>query len=153
MEGVHAETIVWVFPTDKRIASIHSILITDDGSLIMVWDKNEENLTTVGGRIENNEDLDAALDRETVEEAGLILKPYRLPIASWYWESTDTYTVFVLARVKEYLEIPKGFETTGRVIMNFETARQMILRFEGKGLRTELLDIVEAVYDQFLSLH
>lgn len=76
-----------------------------------------------------------------------------MPIASWYWESTDTYTVFVLARVKEYLEIPKGFETTGRVIMNFETARQMILRFEGKGLRTELLDIVEAVYDQFLSLH
>lgn len=142
-----------VFPTDKRIAGIHSIPVTDDGSLIMVWDKNEKNLTTVGGRIENNEDLDTALDRETVEEAGLILIPYRMPIASWYWESTDTYTVFVLAKVKEYVEMPEGFETTGRVTMNIETARQMILKIEGEGLRTELLDIVEAVYDQFISLH
>jgi len=141
------------FPTDKRIAGIHSIPITDDGSLIMVWDKNEKNLTTVGGRIENNEDLDAALDRETIEEAGLILKLNRMPIASWYWESTDTYTVFVLSRVKEYVEIPEGFETAGRVVMNIETARQMILKLEGEGLRTELLDIVETVYDQFISLY
>lgn len=140
-------------PTDKRIAGIHSIPITQDGSLIMVWDKNEKNLTTVGGRIENNEDLDAALDRETIEEAGLILKPFRMPIASWYWESTDTYTIFVLAKVKEYVEMPEGFETTGRVTMNIETALEMILKIEGEGLRTELLDIVEAVYDQFISLH
>jgi hypothetical protein len=46
-----------VFPTDKRIAGIHSIPITEDGSIIMVWDKNEKNLTTVGGRIEGNEAL------------------------------------------------------------------------------------------------
>ncbi|GFZ93093.1 hypothetical protein GCM10008018_44280 [Paenibacillus marchantiophytorum] len=45
--------------------------------------------------------------------------------------------------------MPKGFETTGRVIMNIETARQMILNIEGKGLRTGLRDIVEVVYDQF----
>jgi 8-oxo-dGTP diphosphatase len=30
------------FPTDKRIAGIHSIPITKDGSLVMVWDKNEK---------------------------------------------------------------------------------------------------------------
>ena len=48
--------------------------------------------------------------------------------------------------------MPEGFETTGRVIMNIETAPQMILKIEGEGLRTELLDIVEAVYDQFISL-
>jgi 8-oxo-dGTP pyrophosphatase MutT (NUDIX family) len=141
-----------VFPTDKRIAGIHSIPITEDGSFIMVWDKNEKNLTTVGGRIEGNEDLDAALDRETVEEAGLILESNRLPIASWYWESTNTYTVFVMARVKKYVELPEGFETTGRVTMNLETARQIIDKLEGQGLRTELLEIVDSLYSEFISL-
>jgi 8-oxo-dGTP diphosphatase len=137
------------FPTDKRIAGIHSIPITEDGFIVMVWDKNEKNLTTVGGRVENNEDLDTTLNRETVEEAGLILEAYRMPIASWYWESTDTYTVFVLAKVKEYVKMPAGFETTGRVTMNVETARQLIDKIEGEGFRTELLNIVEDVYDQF----
>lgn len=141
------------FPADKRIAGIHSIPITEDGSIIMVWDKNEKSLTTVGGQIEGDEDLAAALDRETVEEAGLILESKRVPIASWYWESTDTYTVFVLARVKEYVELPKGFETTGRVIMNIETARHIIYKIEGEGLRTELLEIVNSVYHDFISLH
>ncbi|WP_274366237.1 NUDIX domain-containing protein [Paenibacillus thermotolerans] len=141
------------FPTDKRIAGIHSIPITEDGSIVMVWDKHEKNITTVGGRVENNEDLDVALNRETVEEAGLILEEFRMPIASWYWESTDSYTVFVLAKVKEYVKMPEGFETTGRVTMNVETARQLIDKIEGEGFRTELLDIVREVYEHFISLH
>lgn len=142
-----------VFPSDKRIAGIHSIPITKDGSIVMGWDKNEKSLTTIGGRIENNEDIDAALDRETVEEAGLILESNRIPIALWYWDSTDTYTVFVIARVKEYVDMPEGFETTGRVTMNIETARQIIYKMEGEGLRTELLDIVDSVFDKFISLN
>ena len=112
----------------------------------MVWDKNEKVLTTVGGRIEVNEDIDTALNRETIEEAGLILESKRVPIAAWYWESTDTYTVFVMARVKDYVIMPDGFETTGRVTMNFETARQIIAKIEGEGLRLELLEIAESVF-------
>ncbi|AZN43442.1 NUDIX hydrolase [Paenibacillus albus] len=135
------------FPTDKRIAGVHSIPITEDGSIVMVWDKNEKKLTTVGGRIEANEEIDTALNRETVEEAGLILESERIPIAAWYWESTDTYTVFVIARVKEYGIMPEGFETTGRVTMNFETARQIISEIEGEGFRLELLDIAETVFN------
>ncbi|MEI0735519.1 hypothetical protein VQ056_00640 [Paenibacillus sp. JTLBN-2024] len=34
---------------------------------------------------------------------------------------------------KGYTAVPDGFETTGRVIMNFETARQMVRRSEGDG--------------------
>ncbi|MEC0243620.1 NUDIX domain-containing protein [Paenibacillus dokdonensis] len=140
------------FPTDKKIAGVHSIPITDDGSIVMVWDKNEKALTTVGGRIEVNEDIDTALNRETIEEAGLILESKRVPIAAWYWESTDTYTVFVMARVKNYGIMPEGFETTGRVTMNFETARQIISKIEGEGLRLELLEIAESVFEhQFKS--
>jgi ADP-ribose pyrophosphatase YjhB (NUDIX family) len=138
------------FPTDKKIAGVHSIPITKDGLIIMVWDINEQALTTVGGRIENDEDIDSALDRETIEEAGLILESRRLPIASWYWENTDTYTVFVLARVKDYVEIKSGFETTGRVTMNIETARQMLLKMEGEGLRTDLLKMVDSVLDDMI---
>ncbi|WP_145949474.1 NUDIX hydrolase [Paenibacillus sp. Y412MC10] len=134
------------FPTDKKIAGVHSIPITEDGSIVMVWDKNEKALTTVGGRIEVNEDIDTALNRETIEEAGLILESKRVPIAAWYWESTDTYTVFVMARVKEYGIMPDGFETTGRVTMNFETARQIISKIEGEGLRLQLLEIAESVF-------
>lgn len=135
-----------VYPTDKKIAGIHSIPITEDGSIIMAWDKNEKALTTVGGRIEANEDLDTALNRETIEEAGLILESVRVPIAAWYWERTDTYTVFVMARVRHYEPMPEGFETTGRVTMNFETARQLITRIEGDGFRLELLEIAESVF-------
>ncbi|WP_054957317.1 NUDIX domain-containing protein [Paenibacillus dakarensis] len=132
------------FPTDKKIAGVHSIPITEDGSVIFVWDINEKTLTTVGGRLEVNEDIDTALDRETVEEAGLILDTYRIPIASWYWENTDTYTVFVIARIKKYVPLPAGFETSGRVVMNFETAKQLITRLEGSSShRMELLSLAE----------
>jgi len=132
-------------PTDKPIAGIHSIPVTEDGSIIMVWNRDEQTLTSIGGRIEAGEDLAAALNRETVEEAGLILQETRIPFAAWYWESTDTYTVFVAAKVQEYVTMPDGFETTGRVIMNIETARQMVMKLEGEGLRTELLDLVEPI--------
>ncbi|MBP1994206.1 NUDIX hydrolase [Paenibacillus eucommiae] len=136
------------FPTDKKIAGIHSLPITDDGSIVMVWDKNEKALTTVGGRLEDNEDIHTALDRETIEEAGIILESRRVPIAAWYWENTDTYTVYVMAKVKNYALIPEGFETTGRVTMNFETARQMISKIEGDGFRMELLTMAESVYEK-----
>lgn len=133
-------------PKNKKVAGIHSVPITDDGSVIMVWDKNEKALTTVGGRLENTESIDEALDRETVEEAGLILEPKRIFIASYYWESTDTYTVFVVAKVSKYVKRPDGFETTGRVTMNFETARQMVTRLEGAGQRIEILNLAERAY-------
>jgi 8-oxo-dGTP diphosphatase len=54
-----------------------------------------------------------------------------------------------MGRVKEYVALPEGFETTGRVIMNFETARQIISKIEGQGLRIELLALAEPVYEQF----
>src|ERR1700730_19314384 len=136
------------FPTDKKIAGVHSIPIAEDGSIVMVWDKNEKAITTVGGRIEVNEDIDTALNREAIEEAGLILESKRVPIAAWYWESTDSYTVFVMARVKDYVIMPEGFETTGRVTMNFETARQIISKIDGDGIRLELLEMAESVYEQ-----
>lgn len=133
-----------VWPTDKRIAGIHSIPVAADGSIVMAWDKYEQNLTTIGGRVERDEDLFTALDRETVEEAGLVLEEERIPVAAWYWENTDTYTVFVIAKVKQYVEMPEGFETTGRVTMNIETAKQMVYKLEGEGLRSEILKIVES---------
>ncbi|OEF99892.1 NUDIX hydrolase [Vulcanibacillus modesticaldus] len=135
------------YPSDKRIAGIHSIPITDDGSIIMVWDKNEQGLTTIGGRLEKDEDIDRALDRETIEEAGIILKPKRIPLAAWYWENTNTCTVFVIAKVDKYVEIPDGFETSGRVIVNFETARQMIAKLEGDNSpRIEIINLAEQAY-------
>lgn len=126
-------------PTDKRIAGAHSIPVTEDGSIVLVWDRNERALTTVGGRLEPGESVDEALDRETVEEAGLVLKRRKIPIAAWHWESTDTYTVFFIARVDRFVPMPSGFETTGRVVFNFETARQMVDKLEGDGLRSQLL--------------
>ncbi|MDR9856489.1 NUDIX domain-containing protein [Paenibacillus sp. VCA1] len=138
------------YPVDKRIAGIHCVPITDDGMVVMVWDHNEKALTTIGGRLEQNEGIHEALDREAIEEAGVILGAHRIPIAAWHWENTDTYTVFVVAKVKEYTTMPEGFETTGRVIMNFETARQMVMRLEGDGHRIKVLELAEEVYSKFL---
>lgn len=126
-------------PTDKKIAGVHCVPVLDDGRMIMAWDREEQMLTTIGGRLEGNESLEEGLDREAMEEAGLLLSDERLPIACWYWESTDTYTVWFLAKVKEFAEMPVGFEKTGYVIMNFETAIQMIIRLEGEGERAEII--------------
>nr|WP_233147190.1 NUDIX domain-containing protein [Paenibacillus selenitireducens] len=113
--------------------------VLSSGNLIMVWDREEQGLTTIGGRIEGNESLDEALDREVMEEAGLVLDRERIPFACWYWESTDTYTVWFLVKVHKFVQMPGGYEKTGYVIMNFETAIQMIMRLEGSGQRVEII--------------
>jgi 8-oxo-dGTP diphosphatase len=138
-------------PTDKRIAGVHSVPLLDDGSIVMVWDRNEQVLTTVGGRIEDGEDIDQALNRETFEEAGLILKPERIPFACWYWTETDTYTVYMLARVESFMPIPEGFETTGRVVMNFQTALQIVNKIERRAERIQILSYTQELASEMLS--
>jgi 8-oxo-dGTP diphosphatase len=34
-------------PTDKRIAGVHSVPLMADGSIVMVWDRNEKVLHPV----------------------------------------------------------------------------------------------------------
>lgn len=136
-------------PTDKKVAGVHCLPLTDDNLVVMVWDKEETFLTTIGGRLEDNEDIEGALKREAIEEAGIILKPERVLIASFYWASTGTYTVFYLARVGHYVEMPLGFEKTGRVITDFETARQIVTKVEGVGERIQILHWAEAAAQQF----
>ena len=126
-------------PSNKRIAGVHCVPVLDNGTMIMVWDREEQGLTTIGGRLERNESLEEGLDREVMEEAGLIISKERIPFACWYWENTDSYTVWYLVKVKEFVEMPSGYEKTGYVIMNFETAIQMILKLEGMGERVEIV--------------
>ncbi|MBS4174379.1 NUDIX hydrolase [Bacillus sp. FJAT-49736] len=136
-------------PNDKKIAGVHCIPIMDNGDIVMAWDKEEKVLTTIGGRLERKETLDEALDRELMEEVGLVAGKERHPIASWYWESTDTYTVWMLAKVDHF--VPSAFdnEKTGYVIFNFATAREMVSLIDGgAGERLEILDMAEASFLQ-----
>lgn len=126
-------------PSDKKIAGVHCVPVLKNGNMIMAWDKEEQGLTTIGGRLEGNETIDEALDREAMEEAGLVLSGERIPFAAWYWKNTDTYTVWFLVNVDHFKEIPAGFEKSGYVITNFETAIEMILRLEGMGERVEII--------------
>ncbi|GIP40370.1 hypothetical protein J31TS4_36500 [Paenibacillus sp. J31TS4] len=130
-------------PRDKRIAGVHAIPLAGDGAIVMVWDRNESRLTTVGGRVEGTETPMEALDRETVEEAGLLLKAERVPVACWHWASTDTYTVYFVAEVDRLVPMPDGFETSGRVVSSFETAGLMVRTLEGAGPRLEILRLAE----------
>ncbi|ETT40112.1 MULTISPECIES: hypothetical protein [Paenibacillus] len=66
------------------------------------------------------------LNREVMEEAGLVLSEEKSLFASWYWKELDAYRLYYLVKVKEFVEIPNGFETTGYVITNFKTAIDMI---------------------------
>ncbi|MEK4760722.1 NUDIX domain-containing protein [Viridibacillus sp. FSL E2-0187] len=59
-------------PEDKRIAGVHCIPITENGTIVLAWDKEEKLLTTIGGRIEENESIDEALEREAMEEVGIL---------------------------------------------------------------------------------
>ncbi|MCQ6562998.1 HAD-IA family hydrolase [Paenibacillus mendelii] len=54
------------------------------------------------------------------------------PFACWYWEEFDSYRIYFLTRVKRFIEMPDGFETTGYVITNVETAIDMIKQIEGR---------------------
>lgn len=130
-------------PNNKKIAGVHCIPITEQGTIVMAWDRDEQVLTTIGGRIEGNEGLYEALEREAMEEVGIILSANRIPIASWYWTSTDTYTIYFLVKAERFIPISFEFEKTGYVIFNFETARQMVSKVEGRGERIQILEIAE----------
>lgn len=126
-------------PTDYPIGGVHCVPILEDGNMMMVWDKEEKALTTIGGRREPGETLDETLDREAMEEAGIELTGRRIPFACWLWNEPRGYTVFYLAEVKRFRNMPAGFEKTGYVIMNFETAIDMITAIEGRGERIETI--------------
>lgn len=126
-------------PRDKRVAGVHCVPLLENGSMVMVWDHEEQRLTTIGGRVENGESLTEALDREAMEEAGITLAEERVPFASWYWEETDSYTVWFLTKVDSFRTMPAGFEKTGSVIMNFPTAIQMIKKLDGEGERGQIV--------------
>lgn len=121
---------ITTLPNDKKIAGVHCVPITEDGSIVMAWDKEENLLTTIGGRLEGNESIEEALAREAMEEVGLVIGSERIPFASWYWESTDSYTVWYLVDVKEFLPYSFDFEKSGHVIFNFDTALHMIAKLE-----------------------
>ncbi|MFC7679940.1 hypothetical protein [Paenibacillus sp. GCM10028914] len=74
-----------------------------------------------------------------MEEAGIELMEDRTLFSSWHWKQFDTHRLIYLARVKRFVEIPKGYETTGYVIMNFETAIEMIQKIEGREERFEVI--------------
>jgi len=126
-------------PTDYPIGGVHCIPLLDNGNLMMVWDREEKVLTTIGGRIEQNETLEDGLNREVMEEAGIEITDVRLPFASWFWEESNGYTVYFLTHVKRICEMPKRYEKTGYVIMNFETALDMIKNIEGREERIKII--------------
>jgi len=93
--------------------------------------------------------LEEALDRELMEEVGLIIGKERYPFSAWYWESTDTYTVWFLAKVDHFVPYPFKNEKTGYVIFNFETARQMIKQLEADNrFRIDILTLAEECMKQ-----
>lgn len=126
-------------PKNKQIGGVHCVPILENGNLVMVWDKYEQVLTTIGGRLQENESLFDGLNREVMEEAGIELSDERTLFASWYWKEFDAYRLYYLAKVKNFVELPKGYETTGYVIMNFETAIDMIKKIEGREERIEVI--------------
>ncbi|MBP1989342.1 NUDIX hydrolase [Paenibacillus eucommiae] len=103
--------------SDKQIGGVHCVPILDNGNVVVVWDREEKVLTTIG--------------IELGEEKTLF--------ASWYWKEYDAYRLYYLARVKKFVEMPQGYETTGYVIMNFETAIDMMKKIEGREERIEVI--------------
>ncbi|MFY3790175.1 NUDIX domain-containing protein [Ureibacillus sp. MALMAid1270] len=131
-----------VIPEDKRIAGVHCVPIMENGSIVMAWDKDEQVLTTIGGRLEGEENIDEALEREAMEEVGMTISSEKIPFASWYWESTDTYTIWFLVKAQKFLPYTFDFEKTGYVIFNFETANQIISKLEPNNkTRIEILKL------------
>ena len=135
----HMLNFIEELPGDFPIAGVHCVPVLENGNLVMVWDRDEQVLTTIGGRLQEGESLLEGLKREAIEEAGMVLDDDILPFASWFWPGTKSYTVFFLAMVRKFVEMPDGFEKTGYVITNFDTALDMIEKVEGRGDRIEII--------------
>lgn len=119
----------------------------------MAWDEDEQILTTIGGRVEGNESLGEALAREVMEESGITLHDKKIPFASWYWDCTNTYTVWYLSRVNQFVTNTFTLEKTGYVISNFETMKQMVRKMEGvTSIRMQLLTEAEKRANQLSSV-
>lgn len=135
-------------PADRPVAAVHVIPVTDQGEIIMAWNGTARLLETVGGRLEQGESIDAALRREAVEEAGLLLAGPLTLFGLWYWDSSDTYTALYLARAAGTVPMPPGFETTGRVTFTFETARQIIASLAHDPHRERRIEILNAAEER-----
>ena len=133
-------------PKDKRIARVHCVPIMKDGSIVMAWDKEEQLLTTIGGRIEGEESIEEALERELFEEVGMTISSKKMLFASWYWESTDSYTIWYLVKADKLMPYTFDFEKSGYVIFNFETAKQIIRKLEPNNKKR--IDILSLAYNK-----
>lgn len=133
-------------PEDKRIAGVHCVPIMEDGSIVMAWDKDEQLLTTIGGRLEGEESIEEALERELREEVGMTICSEKILFASWYWESTDSYTIWFLVKADKFLPYTFDFEKSGYVIFNFETAKKIITKLEPNNKKR--IDILNLAYDK-----
>ena len=140
-----------VLPEDKKIAGVHCVPIMENGSIVMAWDKEEQLLTTIGGRLEGEESIEEALERESMEEVGMTIKSEKIPFASWYWESTDTFTIWFLVKVHKFIPYSFDFEKSGYVIFNFETAKQIISKMEPSNKIR--IDILNLAYDKARQLN
>ncbi|MCZ8516023.1 NUDIX domain-containing protein [Paenibacillus filicis] len=106
-------TFISEIPTDKNISGVHCIPILDDGNLILTWDKDEKVLTTIGGRLNKDESLHDGLNREVMEEAGIVLQDERIPFACWYWKEFDSCRIYFLTKVKSFVECQKDLKKRG----------------------------------------
>ncbi|MCU6795073.1 NUDIX hydrolase [Paenibacillus sp. WQ 127069] len=132
-------TFITEVPTDKPVSGVHCIPVLDNGNVVMVWDTDEQVLTTIGGRLEKNESLFEGMDREALEEAGIELMDERIPFACWYWKEFDSYRIYYLTKVKRFIEMSQVYEKTGYVITNFDTAIEIIQKVEGREERIAVI--------------
>lgn len=66
----------------------------------------------------------------------------KIPFAAWYWESTDTYTIWYLVKAQQFLPYTFENEKTGYVLFNFNTAKQIIKKLEMNfEKRIQILDL------------
>ncbi|ATP40931.1 NUDIX hydrolase [Solibacillus sp. R5-41] len=139
-------TLIKDLPKDHIVGSVHCVPITEEGNIVLCWDEEEQLLTTVGGRLEQDENIDEALSRELIEEVGLIIEEKKIPFSAYYWESTNTYTIWYLAKTKQFQSTDFEYEKTGYVILNFKTAQQLLKKIEPKNFqRREILKQAEIV--------
>ncbi|MEC0308203.1 NUDIX hydrolase [Paenibacillus lautus] len=126
-------------PEGIQIGSVHCVPVLDNGDVVMVWDREEKVLTTIGGRLEPGESIMDGLSCESLEEAGIEISDERTLFAAWHWKEFDAYRLFYLVGVKCFAERPGSYETTGYVVMNFDTAIEMIRAIEGREERIEVI--------------
>ncbi|MDK6298764.1 NUDIX domain-containing protein [Staphylococcus caprae] len=131
---------------NKTVPDYDSVLIvlTYQGQFVFVKNKKRAWELT-GGKVDHNETMNETAIREAYEESGAVINERDIDYLDYYILPNGHTTTIVKAEVNYFKDIPKGSETTERILTK-EPLDKDLLSFQD-GLYEEIFKYLEARHE------